>query len=125
MINIFKRDKKTAEESEQQMTIESCANDMEIQVQLVGAEDHDNIYVVDGVVQFHLYPAFVQGSEGLYTLYYFVNDQLKRKKDNISMPYNFKQTYKGMKQQQYELYFLITDESGHCGMQSIIIEVKH
>jgi len=113
-----------AQKQEIRQTDEPCACNFQLTVQADAPQEGDG-YVVDGAVKFVINRTgeFDQGRK--YNFYYIVNNDLHEIKEQVTLPYTFSQTYRGLDQGIYQAKFMVRIEPDECGFVSVPLRVAH
>ena len=99
-------------------------SDFGVTAEIVGANSTDR-GVVDGVTTFRIDDADTVVNTARYDLFYFLDGKLQHLVRGISLPYDFKQTYRGQTNGAYEVTFALRDDSGQTGVTSLSLRVRH
>lgn len=117
----------SAEDDEDIERINALVNtpgDFNIKVEVEGKEGQSSIGV-DGTTTFVILRTDGTNGANLYKLYYFFEGRICRIVDCVSLPYKFKQTYRGLLEGSYEVSFVLIDALGNYSSCTVPIYVKH
>lgn len=98
--------------------------DIGIKAEVEGQEGQDPV-IVDGTTKFVISRTDDPNGENPYKLYYFLDHKIRRVIENISLPFEFTQTYRGLSEGNYELGFVLINASEKHGSCKVSIRVKH
>jgi len=98
--------------------------DFNMKVEVEGKEGQGPV-IVDGTTTFVISKTDATSEAKLYKFYYFFDGGIRRIIRDASLPYKFKQTYRGLSEGSYELGFVLIDASGSYGSCKVSIYVRH
>lgn len=103
----------------------NTSGDFNLKVEVEGEEVAGNPITVDGITTFRILRTDEADKNNLYKLYYFLEGRFSRMIDEVLLPYEFKQTYRGLLAGSYEIIFVLKDGSGNYGSSKFSIKVRH
>ncbi len=103
---------------------ESCAKDFQVMVSSQGGIWTGEVYKVSKTISYSVTIPGVQ-TTAAYDFFYFVDNRLKRSRQDVTLPFQFKQTFRGVSPGVYALSFILKSKSGECGIETMNIRVNH
>lgn len=104
--------------------IKLAENDFTIDVVAVGQEN-DRRIIVDRKTIFLITRIDNPQAVKSYKLFYFLDDRLDGYQENISLPFEFNQTYRGILNGPHKVRFVLQDNSGKTSSLALSVYVKH
>lgn len=114
----------SAEKEDHLESIKFSQSHFKVNVEIINTKNQGS-NIVDKVTTFWITRLGVPKKKQDYQLYYFLDNRLQAHIKNVSLPYKFKQTYRGLLSGTYEVKFILMDNSGKTGVATLSIYVTH
>lgn|SRR3989338_9159829 len=104
--------------------MKNAPSTFEVTVTMTDAEGKE-ISAADDIAVFRIKRAGFAAPQERYELFYFLDGRLEGRETAVALPFDFKQTYRGLVEGSYQVMFVLKNPLGETAKTALTIPVSH